>query len=66
MKSWYIMGYTQNGEMYCRTCVAETLNDPGFEDPYITDEHDDFNPIFADQLEDEDEFMCEYCFEPLT
>ena len=65
MKSWYILGYTQRGEVYCRSCVAEALQDPGFEDPYITDEHDDFTPIFLDQY-DEDELACEYCFEPLT
>ena len=66
MKTWYILGYTQQGAAYCRACVAETLEDPGFEDPYIVDEHKDFTPIFLDQLEAGYELMCEYCFEELS
>ena len=64
MKSWYILGYTQGGAAYCRECVAETLGDEGFRDPYITDEHDDWKPIFLSDIED-NEYYCEYCFEEL-
>lgn len=64
MKAWYIKGYTQNGEVYCRDCVAETLEDESYRDPYTSDAHDDFKPIFASD-EIEDEFYCEYCFESI-
>lgn len=66
MKNSYILGYTQDGEIYCRNCVAESLQDEGFRDPHIADEHDDFHPIFLGQYSSEDEFMCEYCFEELN
>ena len=67
-KSWYIEGYTMNGATYCRNCVAETLNDESFSDPYVTAEAGPFKPVFAsdvdaDELED---MWCEYCFEGLA
>lgn len=63
-KSWYIEGYTMDGAAYCRECVAETLNDKSYNDPYCLDETESFKPIFvsdidSDELED---LMCEYCF----
>lgn len=66
-KSWYIEGYTLHGAIYCRNCVAETLDDEAFSDPYPTSEHSDFKPIFASDVEaaELEEMYCEYCFEPL-
>lgn len=67
-KAWYIEGYTNSGAAYCRGCVAETLDDTTFNDPYTTDEHEDFKPIFASDI-DADELenlYCEYCFESLS
>jgi hypothetical protein len=63
-KAWYIEGYTFNGDVYCRDCVAETLNDDSFRDAYNLDEHEQFEPIFASQKE---EYMeCEYCWNELS
>jgi hypothetical protein len=63
-KTWYIEAYTQNGATYCRNCVAETLSDEDFIDPYNLTEDDSFTPIFADQLDAFDGGIdCEYCFE---
>lgn len=67
-KAWYIEGYTMQGAAYCRDCVAETLNDESFSDPYVTDEHPNFTPIFASDIETDEleEMYCEYCFESLA
>jgi hypothetical protein len=62
-KAWHIDGYTFNGEVYCRSCVAETINDPSFNDPYTLDEHHQFTPIFAS--DNDDDLVCEYCFSDL-
>lgn len=62
-KAWHIDGYTFQGEILCRSCVAETLGDPDFNDPYTVDEHPQFKPIFAS--DNEDELMCDYCFAEL-
>lgn len=59
-KAWHIDAYTFNGEILCRDCVAETLEDPDFRDPYILDEHPQFKPIFAS--DNDDELICDYCF----
>ena len=59
-KAWHIDAYTFNGEILCRECVAETLNDPSFNDPYNIDEHEQFKPIFAS--DNDDELICDYCF----
>ena len=66
-KAWYIEGYTMNGGAYCRDCVAETLNDSTFSDPYCVDEHDSFTPIFASDIDSDElaDMYCEYCFDPL-
>jgi hypothetical protein len=66
-KAWYIEGYTMGGNTYCRNCVAETLNDDSFCDPYTTDEHAWWTPIFASDVDTSEleEMYCEYCFEPL-
>lgn len=62
-KSWYIEAYTNGGAVYCRECVADTLGDNSFNDPYTNDEHSSFTPVFADQLSDfSDGLSCEYCF----
>lgn len=63
-KSWHVEGYTFNGGVYCRDCVADTLTDDSFRDPYTTNEHDDFTPIFTDTLDNfrEDGLECDYCF----
>lgn len=63
-KSWYVEAYTMDGAVYCRDCVADTLNDDSFRDPYPIVEHDDFSPIFADMLDNfiDDGLECEYCF----
>lgn len=62
-KTWYIEAYTQNGAVYCRECVAETLDDESFLDPYTNDEVDSFTPIFNDQIDGfSDGLSCEYCF----
>jgi hypothetical protein len=62
-KTWYIEAYTQQGAVYCRECVADTLNDESFLDPYTNDEVDSFSPIFADQIDGfSDGLACEYCF----
>lgn len=65
-KSWYIEAYTQSGAFYCRECVADTLKDDDFRDPYCTVEHDDFSPVFSSDIDTDylDEPYCEYCFEP--
>lgn len=67
-KSWYIEGYTQQGAVYCRNCVAETLEDEIFSDPYCVEEHSDFSPIFASDVTDDElaDMYCEYCFDPLA
>ena len=62
-KAWYITGYTLRGEVLCRQCVSETLDDDAFLDPYTPDEHDDFTPIFSSDMNDELE--CDYCWNPL-
>ena len=63
-KAWYIMGYTFKGGYLCRECVAETLNDDSYKDPYTIDEHPQFPPIFvSDELEDGAE--CDYCWKEL-
>lgn len=62
-KAWYIEGYTFKGEILCRECVAETLGDESFNDPYILDEHEQFAPIFASDKEDE--MSCDYCWKEL-
>ena len=66
-KAWYIEGYTQQGATYCRSCVAETLNDESFSEPYCVESHEDFTPIFASDIDGDEleEMYCEYCFEPL-
>ena len=62
-KSWYIEAYSQNGAVYCRDCVAETLSDEDFSDPYNLTEDDSFSPIFNSDLEEfSDGLACEYCF----
>ena len=61
-KAWYIEGYTMNGAAYCRDCVADTLRDDTFRDPYNLDEHDDFTPIFSSDMSEDDGMMCEHCF----
>ena len=63
-KAWYIEGYTMDGAVYCRECVAETLNDESFNDPYTTTEDASFTPIFTSDLDiyREDGLECEYCF----
>lgn len=63
-KAWYIEGYTMGGGAYCRDCVAETLSDSDFSDPYCTSVHPSFSPIFASDIESEEleELNCEYCF----
>lgn len=63
-KSWYIEGYTMGGGAYCRECVAETLSDDDFRDPYCTATHPSFTPIFASDIESDEleELNCEYCF----
>lgn len=67
-KAWFIEGYTNNGGVYCRNCIAETLNDETFNDPYCVEEHDDFTPIFASDVSSDEleEMYCEYCFEALA
>ena len=66
-KAWYIEGYTMKGAVYCRQCVAETLEDDSFCNPYTQDEHESFTPIFASDIESEEleDMYCEYCFESL-
>lgn len=63
-KAWYIEGYTMDGGAYCRSCVAETLEDPDYADPYCIDENDSFKPIFASDIEgyELEDLVCEYCF----
>ena len=62
-KTWFIEAYINNGAVYCRNCVAETLNDDTFIDPLTLDEHESFSPIFADQIREfTDGLGCEYCF----
>jgi hypothetical protein len=67
-KAWYIEGYTLNGAAYCRDCVAETLSDSSYSDPYTTDETESFTPIFASDIDSDEleELYCEYCFESLA
>ena len=62
-KAWHIEGYTFKGQALCRECVAETLDDESFLDPYYPNEHEQFSPIFASDLEDE--LSCEYCWKEL-
>ena len=66
-KAWYIEGYTNQGATYCRECIGETLNDESFSNPYTTESHEDFTPIFASDVSSEEleEMYCEYCFQPL-
>ena len=63
-KSWSVEAYKFNGGVYCRDCVADTLNDDSFRDEYPNSEHDDFHPIFSDALDNyvEDGLECDYCF----
>lgn len=67
-KAWYIEGYTLNGAAYCRECVAETLDDKTYSDPYTTDGAYSFTPIFASDIDEDEleELYCEYCFESLA
>jgi hypothetical protein len=67
-KAWHIEGYTMQGAVYCRDCVAETLNDDSFCDPYVLDESQPFTPIFASDVETEEleEMYCEHCFHSLA
>ena len=66
-KAWYIEGYTMSGGAYCRNCVAETLGDNSFNDPYTLLENSNFTPIFASDIDSDEleEMYCEYCFDPL-
>jgi hypothetical protein len=66
-KSWYIEGYTNVGATYCRDCVADTLEDESFRNPYCVVEDINFTPIFTDYYDADEiaEMYCEYCFEPL-
>ena len=66
-KAWYIEGYTKNGDIYCRSCIADTYKDDSYNDPYNVDDDIPFTPIFSsDVSQDElDEMYCEYCFESL-
>jgi hypothetical protein len=66
-KAWYIEGYTQSGSAYCRECVAETLDDDLFRDPYCVEEDVSFTPIFSSDISSDElaDMYCEYCFEPL-
>ena len=64
-KSWYIEAYTFNGAVLCRQCVADTLNDEGFADPYNLDEHESFKPMFASDIDYKElaGMICDYCYE---
>ena len=66
-KSWYIEGYSQGGAAYCRDCVAETLSDESFADPYCVESHEDFKPIFSSDIDSDEleDMYCEYCFSNL-
>lgn len=66
-KAWYIEGYTMGGNTYCRDCVAETLNDDSFRNPYTNDEDSYWTPIFNSDVDisELEEMYCEYCFDPL-
>lgn len=66
-KSWYIEAYTFNGAVLCRQCVADTLNDEGFADPYNLDEHENFKPMFASDVDYEElaGMICDYCYEEI-
>ena len=67
-KAWYIEGYTRNGDIYCRSCIADTYDEEELHDPYTDlSEGLAFTPIFASDVSQEelDEMYCEYCFDQL-
>lgn len=68
VKSWFIVGYSQKGATYCRSCVAETLKDDEFADPYCNTEHDDFTPMFLSDVNATDlsDMYCEWCLDDLS
>ena len=67
-KSGYIEAYTNEGGVFCRTCVAEILEDVEFEDPYCNSVDDDYTPVFASDVEQHEleEMVCEHCFQELA
>ena len=60
-KSWDVVGYTYNGELYCKNCIDEWRNVRALS--VILAEDGPLIPVFADQVTESD--VCAECGEVL-